>query len=509
MKVFVHPCDRLTGIVDPPSSKNYTTRYLLVSCLADGESRVLRPAVSDDAVAMIECARTLGARVEAFDAEEQPVEFAVANAERLHSVAIRGFGDTPRLTRSNGAPDPDPLHPTVQVNPHNAGAVLRLLIGTGALLPVVQFITDHPESLGKRPNCDLLDALAQLGVEFDARGEEGFLPITLHGGRERVAEGLQRLALQRADGGPPRIRVSGAVSSQYVSSILFLVPLFGRPVEVEVTGGLRSKPLVETTVEVLREAGVPITHTEDCMNFRVEGGSGYRPRTWNVNGDWPGASGLLAAAAVLPGSNIVVERLFDDLQGERRSLGIFEAMGCQSTRSTDPEREIPVLGLRAPQPGDSLRAADIDGDRCTDAVLSLYAAAALARGTTRIYGIQNLQYKECDRIREPLAELRKIYATLPEFQLTDGGPDETALRRVVRWNPEDDPDEVYIEGRPDGFAGGIEVDGHGDHRVIMMLSIVGLRCANGLAIDGAEGVAKSYPRWFDDLARLGARVDIV
>lgn len=506
MNIHIHPCDRLSGTVDPPSSKNYTTRFLLVSCLADGESRVERPAVSDDAVAMVECAQTLGAKLKTLDRDGRPIAFSLDNAERIGSVVVRGFGAAPRLTHPDGAPDADPENPAVNVNPHNAGAVLRMLLGAGALLPRVRFITDHPDSLGKRPNRDALDAFSQLGVEWTARTDEGLLPIELRGGRVRIEAALDRLAAERGAEGPPRIRVSGAVSSQYVSSILFLAPLLGRPVEIEVTGGLRSRPLVETTVEVMRQAGVNVDYAENGMEFRIGGGGGYLPRNWNVNGDWPGSSALLAAAAVVPGATIDVERLFDDLQGERLTLDILARMGCTTNRRHDSVRDIPIVSLAAPPSGHSLQAVDIDGDQCTDAVLALYAAAALAKGTTRIHGIRNLQFKECDRIREPMAELRRVYATLPEFQTPDGRPNDAALGRAIRWSPAGDPDEVFIEGRPDGFEGGIEVDGRGDHRVIMMLSIVGLRCRKGLTIRGAEAVAKSYPRWFDDLGSLGARL---
>ncbi len=506
MKAFVHFCDKLRGRVDPPSSKNYTTRYLLVSSLAKGTSRVLRPAVSEDALAMVECARTFGARVRALDRHGKEIPFALESGDNIESVVVDGFGGDPQLTRPDGQPDPDPLNPSVTVNPHNAGAVLRMMLGVGALLPCARFFTDHPESLGQRPNRDLLLALGRIGVNWEARSTAGELPITLRGGRERIAAALERLAREQSGGGPPRIFVSGAVSSQFVSSILFLAPLLGRHVDVEVTDVLRSRPLVETTLEVMREAGIVVTSTDDCLHHRVAAGDGYQARDWAVHGDWPGASALLAAAAVIPGSEIEIERLYDDLQGERWTLEVLTVMGCSTRRHTDAERGVPVVALSAPQSG-QLEAIEIDGDRSTDAVLALYATAALAKGQTRIYGIRNLQFKECDRIRAPLAELRKIYATAPEFQRRKGEPDEAALDRALRWTPEDDPDEVIIEGCPAGFEGGIEVDGHGDHRVIMALSIVGLRCRKGITIRGAEHVAKSYPRWFDDLASLGARID--
>jgi len=539
MKAHVHPCERLAGRVDPPSSKNYTTRYLLVSVLAGGHSRVMRPAVSEDALAMVECARMLGACVQAFDRAGKPIEFSVDRAEEIAAVDIDGIGAASLASHNSQPTTHNPQ--LLSINPHNAGAVLRMLLGIGALWPRVEFVTDHPDSLGKRPNRDLLDALERIGVEWEARTPAGELPIVLRGGRERIAAALDRLAAESATG-RPQLTVSGAVSSQFVSAMLFLAPLLGRDVEVVVTEGLKSRPLVDTTLEVMRQAGVTVESSADALRHLVRGGAnlnsnspeaapGYRAREWIVNGDWPGAAALLAAAAAVPRSDIAVERLFEDLQGERRVLEILRSMGCEarleeasaaasacapnsaaasaiSNPAAAQSATSTFAQLRAPLGGpDSLRAAAINGDLCTDAVPALYAAAALAAGETRIFGIRNLQYKECDRIRRPIEELRRVYATRPDFQRADGSPDAQKLARALEWCPDEDPGEVVIRGCPDGFEGGIEVDGCGDHRVIMMLSIVAMRCRKGLAILGAEHVAKSYPRWFDDLRALGAQCD--
>jgi len=133
----------------------------------------------------------------------------------------------------------------------------------------------------------------------------------------------------------------------------------------------------------------------------------------------------------------------------------------------------------------------------------MMSAAVVANGASRFVGIRNLQFKECDRVREPLAELAAVYATaLPG--------EDGALPNIAKslwFEPTDDPDTIHITGWPAGFAGGIEVDGRGDHRVIMMLSVVALACRDGLRIRGAEHVSKSFPGWFDTLRALGARVE--
>lgn len=469
----------LTGDIDPPSSKNYTTRYILASCLADGRSRVEKPAVQDDAVALVRCCRQLGARIVARSADGAEVEFAIENSRRVDHLEIDGFGARPRLG--------DPHAP---VDPDNAGAVLRFLLGAGALVEGgANFATAHyGHSLGTRPNRDLLDALAQLGVEAKGTGDKGTLPIALAGGRERIRKHLElrRIQDRLGAGEPVPVCISGAVSSQFLSSLLFMVPLLEEAIAVQVVDDLKSKPLIHTTLAVLADAGIDVEASDDLMRFVVRPGQKYRARTWAVNGDWPGTAAILGAAAVVPNSRIRLFRLREDEQGERRCVDFYRAMGCTAEADGD------ALVFSSPA---RLKGAAIDGDTCTDAVLAMMGAAALGDGESAFAGINNLQFKECDRVREPIAEMRKVFAGA-----VGGKPTAT-------WTPDDNPEEIRIVGAPFGFTGGISVDGRGDHRVIMLLSLLGLRSRNGLRINGAHHVAKSFPGWFDTLRAMGAKVE--
>lgn len=429
----------LRGVVRAQPSKNYTTRWLLAAALADGESVVRNAATSEDAAAMVRCLRALGATVEVRE-----------NGDGSADVRIRGFGARP--VPVGGAP----------LNVGNAGAVLRFLLAVAALCKDARFETDRPDSLGKRPNADLLEALSQMGVA--AEGAGGMLPVTLRGG-----PGVLR-------GG--EVRVSGARSSQFLSGLLFLAPLVGEPVEIVVTDRLVSREPVRQTLEVLERAGVRVDASDDLMRFRVAPQS-YQPGEFHVNGDWPGSAALLAAGALVA-DGIGVEGLLEDRQGERAAADVLADMGARVTREG---AEVRVA--RAP-----LRAVDFDGDTATDAVLALLGPACFAEGRSRFHNVANLRIKECDRISEPLGELRKVGVRCWEgHELGDV-----------------DRDAILIEGDPSGYDGGVTVDGRKDHRVIMLLVEVGLRCRNGLTITGAEHVAKSYPRFFHDLLRLGARI---
>ncbi|MCC3372950.1 3-phosphoshikimate 1-carboxyvinyltransferase [Cohnella sp. REN36] len=429
MDMIVTPTGRLQGEIQALSSKNYTTRYLLVAALADGTSTIRYPAHSEDSDALRRCVRDLGAVIEEDD----------------EKIVITGFGKHPRLAK--------------ELDVGNAGAVLRFLMAVAALLPEVTFVNNYPESLGKRPHDDLIEALQDMGVTIEHR--EGKLPITIRGGAPR--------------GG--KIRVSGSVSSQFLSALLFLTPLLDEDSEIEVLHDLKSKVVVGQTLEVLAQAGIVIEASEDLMHYCIPGHQQYKAQEYTVQGDYPGSAAILAAAAVTE-SDVTVRRLLEDSkQGERAVVDVLKAMNVPL------EHENGVVRVRG---NGKLIAGEFDGDAFTDGVLAMVAAAVFAEGTSRFYNVENLRYKECDRITDYLNELRKAGA-----------------------NVEEKRDEIIVHGRPEGVEGDVEIDAHFDHRVIMALTVVGLRAAQPIRIKDAHHVAKSYPNYFDHLRALGAQVQWV
>jgi 3-phosphoshikimate 1-carboxyvinyltransferase len=487
------PTKPLTGTIDPPSSKNFTTRYILASCLSFGRSIVNKPAVQDDSVAMVCCCRAMGAEIIALTSSGQEIEFTVENNNQVDRLEIYGFGINPSLR-----------NPGKTLSPGNAGAVFRVLLAVSALLPEVSWDTEFQDSLAKRPNIDLIEALEQLGVEVEYTGEDGRLPIRLKGGRKKIKAYLaeRRKELNLYDDEAVPITVSGDISSQYTSALLFLLPLLDENIQLHVTGRLKSLPLIETTRNVLSMAGVGVESSSERHIHLVRAGQGYASRTWDTNGDWPGTAAILAAAAVVPGSTIKVSRLFPDEQGERECVHFYERMGCQVSYEVEPGVGS-VLVFHRPA-DETLKGTAINGDLCTDAVLAMMGAAFAAEGESRFVQIRNLQFKECDRVREPLVELRHIWQTVLEPL---AGEKILAPEKAIWFEPDDDPDTIHLNGAPQGFEGGIEVNGRGDHRVIMLLSIAALRCQGGLKIVGAEHVSKSFPGWFDTLEKMGIRVE--
>ncbi|WP_458121787.1 3-phosphoshikimate 1-carboxyvinyltransferase [Paenibacillus sp. Z6-24] len=429
MDVIVTPTPILKGEIGALSSKNYTTRYLLVAALAEGTSTIHFPAHSEDSDAMRRCIRDLGAVLE----------------EDEEKIVITGFGSNPKDIK--------------ELNVGNAGAVLRFLMAIAALCPEVTFVNTYPDSLGKRPHDDLIESLDQLGVQVEHKN--GRLPITIRGGQPK--------------GG--KITVSGSVSSQYLSALLFLTPLLEEDSEITVLHDLKSKVVVGQTLEVLSQAGIVIEASEDLMHYRVPGRQQYKAQEYTVQGDYPGSAAVLAAAAVTQ-SDVTIHRLpVESKQGEKAVVDVLQMMQVPLTHEND------IVHV---QGNGKLKAVEFDGDAATDAVLAMVAAAVFAEGTSRFYNVENLRYKECDRITDYLNELRKAGANVEERQA-----------------------EIIVHGRPEGVEGGVTIDAHYDHRVIMALSIVGLRAKAPIRIQDAHHVAKSYPQYFDHIQALGAKVEWV
>jgi 3-phosphoshikimate 1-carboxyvinyltransferase len=427
-----------------PGSKYYTLRYLLNALLADGESVVHAPALSDDTAVLVRAMRALGAT-------------ATWEHDGADGWALRVRGCAGRPSR--------PADGVIQAG--NAGAALRLLLGIGALLPEMRFETDHPNSLGRRPNADLLDALRALGSEAEAREPGGLLPITLRGG-------------------PPvggAVAVSGADSSQYLSALLYLGPLLRDGLEITVTGGLRSAPLVRVTLRALAAAGIQVVASDDLLRFQVPGGQRFKSSVYQTPGDAPSAAALVAATMAL-GTSLNLSDLAWADEDIRALVAALETLGVPLLERPSAENRgalaVDVGGARS----DETTVREIDCDPVIDSVPALVALACLTQGETRFVNGANLRGKESDRISDLCAELARA------------GADVTPLA-----------EGIIARGRRDGVLDGAEVYAHDDHRLAQALAIVALGCRAGVTITGADAVAKSYPWFFNDLRRLGARVE--
>ncbi|MEO7020178.1 MAG: 3-phosphoshikimate 1-carboxyvinyltransferase, partial [Ktedonobacteraceae bacterium] len=290
---------------------------------------------------------------------------------------------------------------------------------------------------------------------------EGTLPVTLNGAR--------------LHGG--RVTISGCKSSQYLSALLFLGPLLAEGLEIEVVDGLVSSSFVDLSIQLLATAGITIHTLERHRRYSIPGGQHYRAGVYTIPGDYPSAAALLGAVAVAGGEITICNLAEDDPDGAA-VLDAFVAMGVEITRHGHE------ITARVVEP---LRGINLDGDRMTDSVPVIAAAACFARTPSRIYNVANLHLKESDRIQDLADELNKLGCCVTPL-----------------------PDAIEIQPvEPGGIHGGVTVEAHADHRLIQALAIASLGSVQPVTIQHAQHIAKSYPHFFADLTGLGARSTLV
>ncbi len=312
-----------------------------------------------------------------------------------------------------------------------SGSTLRFLIPLALVLRGGGVFTGRGR-LMERPQKPYFDLFDEKGIRYEQ--SEGMLAV----------EGTL----------PPGVyRLPGSVSSQFVTGLLYALPLLEDSSEIVLTTPLESRSYVDMTLEALDRFGVAVEQKPE--GFRVPGRQAYAPAEAEVEADWSQAAFWLAAASL--GSAVSVEGLRrDSLQGDRAVVSHLERL----ERSGE---------------------AELDVSDCPDLLPPLSAAAALGRGTAHFTNAARLRIKESDRLASITAAL-------------------TALGADV----EEGPDSLTIRGR-EQLAGGT-VDCCNDHRIAMMAAVAATRCSGPVTLLGAECVAKSYPDFWKHYRMLGGEI---
>jgi 3-phosphoshikimate 1-carboxyvinyltransferase len=332
----------------------------------------------------------------------------------------------------------------------DAGTAARFLLAACAA-GNGRYTVDASAQMRRRPMGLLLEALRAQGAAFEPADADS-LPVTV------LAGGLA--------GGV--IALPGDVSSQFVSALLMVAPLARVPLTIDVSG-LVSRPYVDMTLAMMAQFGVD-AEREGYASFRLRPAT-YQAREYTVEPDASTASYFFAAAAVAPGRVTVPGlRRRGGLQGDVRFLDVLEAMGC---RVTEDDVGLTVEGPAcagppaAPAP---LAGLTVDMTDISDTFMTLAAIAPFASSPVTMTGIANVRLKESDRIAAMEEGLRRVGVR------TESGPDH------VRVYP----------GHPRAAA----LDPHGDHRIAMSFSVLGLRTP-GVVIDDPACVRKTCPPFFE------------
>lgn len=271
---------------------------------------------------------------------------------------------------------------------------------------------------------------------------------------------------------PGTYRLPGNVSSQFVSGLLFALPLLDGDSRIEIDGPMESKPYIRLTLDVLEKCGIETEETES--GYLVRGRQQYSiPEGLAPEGDWSGAAfWLFAGACMEVGRKLTVKGLnTDTLQGDRAALDILDRMGA----------EVDVGDGSVTVSSGSLKGIMNDMSQTPDLVPAIVPAAIRAEGITVMRGISRLSLKESDRpkaISEVLAGL--------------GGRTERAANMLVI---------------PRQHLKGGTVSSFGDHRIAMMAACLRTVTERQVKLTEAEAVAKSYPGFFGDYAKLGGKLE--
>jgi len=427
VKVRITPSS-VTGEVSAPPSKSYTHRVVILTSLAAGESVIENPLVSDDTLYTIDACRCLGADIK----------------REGNELRVTGTGGQIRVAADKN-----------KIFAGNSGSTIRMVAPLAALSQT-KVIFDGDDRLRQRPIGDLLSALESLGAHARSLESNGYPPVEIQGGNFSGGE----------------ITIPGQVSSQHISALLMIAPCTKNGIKIKISDGLRSRPYIDITLDVMRAFGVEAVNRNSYMELLVKGGQEYKARHYRIEGDYSSAAYFLAAGAIGSRPVTVTNLKADSVQGDRYLLNILSEMGCSVEYQKEPVR----ISRR-----DELKGVTVDMGDYPDIVQTVAAVAAYARGKTEVTNIGHLRFKETDRISDTAAELAKM---------------------GIRVDVNDNIMVVY-GGKPKGA----EIEAHNDHRMAMSLAIAALFANGSSIINGAEAVTKSYPQFFADLAGLGAKVE--
>jgi 3-phosphoshikimate 1-carboxyvinyltransferase len=400
-----------------PGSKSYTHRALVAAGLAAGDSILTNALKAEDTELTAHALAQLGAGID----------------WQKTTIRVNGAGGRWR-------PVSEPIHLG------NSGTSMRFFTALAALGQGAYLLTGT-DRLCQRPLGELLQALGQLGVRVASERGAGCPPVIVQGGLR---------------GG--RARLSGSVSSQYVSALLFIAPLAPEGVEIEITEELVSRPYVDLTLEVMEDFGISYFR-EGYRYFRVPGGQRYQARDYAIEADASSASYFWAAAAVTGGRVTISNLSPDSCQGDAAFPQVLARLGC--TVESSP------AGLTVQ--GSALHGITVDMSAMPDLVPTLAVVAAFAKGETRITGVAHLRHKESDRLAAVVTELQKM--GLEAQETADG--------------------LIIVGGAPRGAA----IDTYQDHRIAMSFAVAGLKVP-GVVINDPGCVAKSFPDFWQYWQKL-------
>lgn len=401
---------KLAGDIVVPPSKSLSHRAIISASLTKGESTINNVDLSDDIIATIDAMTSLGAKI---SVHNRTLTINGIYSDKFFKLPHEIFFDC-----------------------NESGSTLRFLIPISLLFDNKKTFAGDGR-LGKRPLDPYYRMFEKQKIKYSAVTDKVNLMI----------DGK----LQSGD-----FEVEGDISSQFVTGLLFTLPLLDKESTIIVSGELESKNYVDLTLHVLEQFGIKIEN-QNYEKFVIPPNQEYKPCTFNLEGDYSQAAFFYAANFL--GSDINIKGLNENTtQGDREIVSLVKILESDKKDIT------------------------IDGSNCPDIIPVFTIMAALAEGKhTKIENIARLRLKESDRIEAVTEGLKTLGADIKAG-------------------------DSYIEVNGVKSLRGGKVSSFKDHRIAMSFAICSIKCTEDVIITNPMCVSKSYPDFFEDLKNLGANI---
>ena len=397
---------KLSGEVIVPPSKSMAHRAIICAALSKGKSIIDNIDLSDDIIATINAARSMGAKIK------------IDNRK----VVVEGILSSPN-------------NEDFIVDCNESGSTLRFFVPITMLLNQKKTFIGKG-NLGKRPLNVFYEIFDKQGIKYSYKKD--ILDLQVEG-------------KLKAD----TFYVRGDISSQFITGLLFALPLLNDDSKIVITSKLESKSYLDLTLSMLDKFGIEIEN-KDYKEFIIKGNQEYKAMDYTVEGDYSQAAFFLSANYI--GNDIDIKGLDENsLQGDKEILKWLEVL-------KNDENKV------------------IDATNCPDIIPILTVCAALTKGKTEIINAGRLRIKECDRLTAISTQLNKLGADIIEHE-----------------------ESLAING-VDSLNGGY-VDSFKDHRISMSLAIASSRCKDDIIIKDYMCVKKSYPHFYEDFKKLGGEIN--
>ena len=406
--------DKLVGELSPPPSKSVLHRYIIASSLAKGISKIENISFSEDIIATIEAMKKLGAKIEQKD----------------NYLLIDG-SDTFKNLNEN-----------IEIDCNESGSTLRFLFPL-SIVKENKVLFKGRGKLFKRPMTPYFKNFEKFKIKHSYIDENAIL-----------LEGQLKAGIYEIDGN---------ISSQFITGLLFSLPLLDGESKIIINGKLESSNYIDISLDCLNKFGVKIINNS-YQEFIIEGNQSYRAGNYRTEADYSQAAFFLVANAI--GSKIKINDLSEDsLQGDKKIIDYISEIDNWNSKDT----------------------LVLDGSETPDIIPILSLKAAVSGKKIEIVNVERLRIKESDRLKATVEELSKLNFDLIEKK-----------------------DSILINSRENFKVNknekAMSLSAHSDHRIAMMIAIAATYYDGEILLDNLDCVKKSYPNFWEVFLSLGGKI---